>query len=152
MLNMIYGGIYPLPIPVWREELTKRFESLSELTFVNLLDRKVAVELLVDELISSPYGHLFEKGRLLSDLTFFQASSDLGDDPIKILEEICRLKMTEYDLKEISKLAKLVLTIPLTSVSCERSFSLLKFIKNRLRTKMLDSRLNHLSILKIEPL
>ena len=54
---------------VWNltEELTQRFESLSELTFLNLLDRKVKVEPLVDALISSPYEHLFEKDRILSD-------------------------------------------------------------------------------------
>ena len=137
---------------VWNltEELIQRFESLSELTFLNLLDRKVKVEPLVDALMCSPYGHLFEKGRLLSDITFFRDSPELGEDPVTILREICHLKMDEYDLKELAKFTKLVLTIPLTSVSCERSFSSLKFIKTRLRTRMLDDRLNHLSILKIE--
>eukprot|EP00116_Pleurobrachia_bachei_P002834 sb/3463096/ len=151
MANITFDAREELSSVVWNmtEELTQRFESLSELTFLNLLDRKVKVEPLVDALMTSPYGHLFEKGRLLSDLICFRDSPELGEDPITILREICRLKMDEYDLRELAKFTKLVLTIPLTSVSCERSFSSLKFIKTRLRTRMLDDRLNHLSILKI---
>ena len=63
------------------EELSQTFESLSEITFVNLLDRKVKVEPLVNALMKPPYGHIFVKERLISDLMFFRASPELEEDP-----------------------------------------------------------------------
>ena len=150
--NISFDAREELTNVVWgmTEELSNRFESLSELTFLNLLDRKVNIEPLVDALMSSPYGHLFDKGRLLSDLTFFRDSPELGEDPVKVINKIYQLKMNNFELKELTKVIKLILTIPLTSVSCERSFSALKRIKSRLRTNMLDKRLCHLALLEIE--
>lgn len=45
---------------------------------------------------------------------------------------------------------RIVLTIPVTVASGERSFSKLKLIKNYLRTSMTQERLNHLALLSIE--
>ena len=50
----------------------------------------------------------------------------------------------------LSKLVKIALTVPLTSVSAERSFSKLKIIKNRLRTTMRQDRLQSLMLMSIE--
>ena len=50
----------------------------------------------------------------------------------------------------IDILFRLFLILPPTSVSCERSFSKLKLIKNYLRNTMAQDRLCHLSILSIE--
>lgn len=50
----------------------------------------------------------------------------------------------------LSKLYKLVLTLPVSSASCERSFSALKIIKNRLRTAMTNERLRDLLIIAVE--
>lgn len=61
-----------------------------------------------------------------------------------------------YDYKLISsfpqlqKLLILLLTIPVTVASAERSFSKLKLIKSYLRSKMQQSRLTNLAILSIE--
>ena len=50
----------------------------------------------------------------------------------------------------ISIAYQLILTLPVTSCSCERSFSALKFVKNALRSTMSQSRLSDLMILAVE--
>jgi len=44
----------------------------------------------------------------------------------------------------------LILTLPSTSVSCERSFSALCFVKNKLRTTMSQERLSDLMVIAVE--
>jgi hypothetical protein len=50
----------------------------------------------------------------------------------------------------VARLYRLVLTLPATSCSCERSFSALKFVKNNLRTTMSQDRLQDLMLLAVE--
>ena len=45
---------------------------------------------------------------------------------------------------------QLALTVPVTSCSCERSFSCLRRVKTWLRSKMTQERLDHLSVLAME--
>lgn len=51
-------------------------------------------------------------------------------------------------LPELTKLIKLVLTVPVTSCTSERSFSTLRRIKTYLRSPMGQARLNHVAILQ----
>lgn len=51
---------------------------------------------------------------------------------------------------ELFRLGKIAIVIPVSSASCEQSFSALSLIKNHLRTTMGDDRLNHLGVLSIE--
>ena len=51
---------------------------------------------------------------------------------------------------ELLKLLQLALTIPVTTASCERSFSSLKRIKSYLRSRMGQERLSFLAVLAIE--
>lgn len=44
---------------------------------------------------------------------------------------------------------RLALTLPISSATCERSFSAMKYIKNFLRNRMSDERLSSLAILNI---
>jgi len=48
------------------------------------------------------------------------------------------------------KLIQVGITIPISSATCERSFSSMRRIKNWLRTSMLQQRFSNLSILNIE--
>ena len=50
---------------------------------------------------------------------------------------------------ETAKLLKILITIPMTSVEAERTFSTLKRIKTYLRNTMGQSRLNSLSVISI---
>ena len=54
------------------------------------------------------------------------------------------------EFPEAIKLFKIALTVPVASASAERSFSVLKRIKNYLRSTIGQQRLNDLSILAIE--
>jgi len=45
---------------------------------------------------------------------------------------------------------KLILTLPVFSCSCERSFSALKFVKNSLRSTMSSDRLSDLMVLVVQ--
>jgi hypothetical protein len=50
----------------------------------------------------------------------------------------------------LATLYRLVLTLPVTSASCERSFSTLKLVKNHLRTVMTQDRLSDLMVIAVE--
>ena len=52
-------------------------------------------------------------------------------------------------IEEVYVLVNLILVMPATNSSSERSFSLLKLIKTNLRSTMGQTRLNHLMILSI---
>jgi len=45
---------------------------------------------------------------------------------------------------------KLILTMPVSSCSCERSFFALKFVKNSLRSTMSSDRLSDLMVLAVQ--
>ena len=50
-------------------------------------------------------------------------------------------------LREVSRLLRIFLTVPMASATAERSFSALRRLKNYLRTTMSQKRLNHLILL-----
>lgn len=56
----------------------------------------------------------------------------------------------EAVLSELTKLIKILLTIPMTTSEPERCFSTLKRIKTFLRSTMNNDRLNALAVLSIE--
>lgn len=139
-------------------QIELRFSNLSLLKFFHLLTvskfdsfhRKFPHELL-DSLMGS-YPNFFNKEKLqrelevfYSDPSIFGTSSQLGD----ITAFIYKNELID-DVPEIYKFLCLVLSIPATSASVERSFSALKRIKSFTRNTMGQSRLNNLSILAIE--
>ena len=52
-------------------------------------------------------------------------------------------------MPEFMKLLRLLLTIPASSCTAERSFSTLRRLKNYLRSSMKSNRLNHLSVIYV---
>jgi len=83
---------------------------------------------------------------LNSDLrTFFKANLPDNLDELAMVTEVLK-----EELPEVNKLATLALTIPVTAVPCERSFSGLKRLKTRLRSTMGDKRLSDLSVIAFE--
>ena len=63
-----------------------------------------------------------------------------------------KLKEDKLDniFSEIVKLAKIIITTPMSTADAERRFSSMKRIKSRLRSKMGNNRLNALGILSME--
>lgn len=60
------------------------------------------------------------------------------------------LEQYKLALHELHKLAKISITIPASSASCERTFSCMKRVKSYLRTTMSDERLSNLAVLAME--
>ena len=60
------------------------------------------------------------------------------------LKELSTNSMLETMCPSLSTLAKVCLTIPVGTVSVERSFSQVKMINNRLRNSLGDTNLSHL--------
>ena len=64
-----------------------------------------------------------------------------------IIKELLHL---QHGFPEVYHLIKVAMTIPVTSATAERSFSVLKHIKTYLRATMGQERLTHLAVLSIE--
>ena len=60
-----------------------------------------------------------------------------------VTDTLQNLKVQSH-LNEVFKLTKLILVLPATNATNERTFSLLKLVKSYLRLTMKQSRLNHL--------
>ena len=73
--------------------------------------------------------------------------SNVGNDNIKIVEVS---EANKLSLLLANSIVRLMLTAPVTVASNERSFSQLKFVKNKLRTSMSDARLTGLMLLACE--
>ena len=66
------------------------------------------------------------------------------------MEQVHRLLDREAFPRRLKTLFQVALTIPVTSCSCERSFSCLPRVKTWLRTRMTQERLDDLAVLAIE--
>ncbi|XP_077053348.1 zinc finger MYM-type protein 1-like [Siphateles boraxobius] len=67
-----------------------------------------------------------------------------------ILEFTVFLEPFKEVFHELFRLCKIAIAIPVSTASCERSFSTLKLIKNHLRTTMSDERLSDLGVHSVE--
>jgi len=66
------------------------------------------------------------------------------------LQSLSILKKINGSFPNITIALRIMLTVPITSASAERSFSKLKLIKNYLRSTMSQTRLTGLSTISIE--
>ncbi|KAL2102076.1 hypothetical protein ACEWY4_003837 [Coilia grayii] len=69
---------------------------------------------------------------------------------ITLTEFVAFLEPFKDVFHELFRLGKIAVVTPVSSASCERSFSVLTLIKNHLRTTMGDARLSHLGVLSVE--
>lgn len=67
-----------------------------------------------------------------------------------ILFLLQKFKLFTKTYKRLYKMFKIILTLPSTQVHCERSFSKLKIVKNRLRANLSDENLENYMICNIE--
>ncbi|KAL4107535.1 hypothetical protein QTP88_017867 [Uroleucon formosanum] len=101
------------------------------------------------------YENDLNKIEFISQLESFKEHVYNIDDDLKrvtffeMLNFIYKNKLQDA-YPNISVAYQIYLTMPVTSASCERSFSKLKLIKTYLRSTTEQARLNHLSILSIE--
>ena len=72
----------------------------------------------------------------------------LGDNlPKSDFNVVLKLLLPSLAFPNLRKCIQIALTIPVTSASCERSFSAMKLLKTHLRNKTEDDRLNDLAVL-----
>jgi hypothetical protein len=67
-----------------------------------------------------------------------------------LVDLACVIEPYKLAFQELYRLITIAIVLPVTSASCERSFSALKLIKSYLRSTMSDSRLSSIAILSIE--
>ena len=77
-----------------------------------------------------------------------RASSE--ETPKSLMELTAFLEPYREVFHEMFKLCKIALALPVSTSSCERSFSVLKLIKTALRSTMTDERLSNLGVLSVE--
>lgn len=77
------------------------------------------------------------------------ARKDDASRPKTLLELQHYISRMSDAFYEMNRLLKIACTMPITTCSCERSFSTLRIVKNYLRTSTIESRLQNLMILGV---
>ena len=96
------------------------------------------------------YGRHFEQAKLETELRAFYHSIELTClFPHELLDMLLSTRLFKTML-QVPKLCELVLTVPVTTASVERSFSALKPMKTISRNTMGQGRLSPLSLFSIE--
>ena len=106
---------------------------------------------LLDDVIEL-YGDDFDQSLLKSQLQILKSHFSTNTEPIHlstIKEFLISLGESRSLLSEVVKLINLVLVMPATNATSERSFSALKRVKTFLRSSMKQARLNHLMLLHV---
>ena len=109
-------------------QIDSRFQSLQQRKFVSLLDHCKYEAYCQNfpegdlESLQSIYGKFFDIHALKYELTVVYASADLKSNPVfEIISRNIDLDLTSC-FPEVYKLCQLILTMPSTSASVERSF------------------------------
>lgn len=151
-----YKKTYNHIIETLFEQMETRFQSIQNLKFVELLNLKkyASYQTLFPneafESLNNYYGNFFDFIKLKTELVVFYSHSHFHDIAVFDMPN----NLINFDLKEafseVYKLSLLILTIPVSTSSVERSFSALKRIKTYSRNQMLEQRLSDLALISIE--
>lgn len=79
-----------------------------------------------------------------------QRKAQCGTELSSILDLTSFLEPYKVVFHQLFHLCSIAIPLPVSSASCKRSFSVLKLIKNHLRTTMNDDRLSNIGVLSIE--
>lgn len=138
-------------------ESRNRYSDIKKLTFFQLLSKENFVTYSADfpEIafndLKSRYGSFnFNFDRLHNELKCIYNNDEFRQlNPLEIIDHLSKNNMYQL-FPEVIRLAKLIVTIPVSSASAERSFSCLKRIHTYLRNTQGQSRLTDLSQISIE--
>ena len=138
-------------------QMNGRFKDMHKLKFFELLDPKkydsyskcFPIGFLDNLMDSFPY---FDKNKLKNELKCIYSveSHFKGKTPSELLSILHKNELDLDAYKETAKLCKLILSMPMSTASSERSFSTLKRIKTYLRNTMSQNRLEGLALISIE--
>ena len=138
-------------------QMKARFDHFGELAFLGLVDcakfNEMSQHFDDTKLQSlSKYARYFDFVRLKSDLIGLYSSQTVRSgckSPVQLLNFLAQNNLIQT-VPEATKLLQLVLTIPATTASVERSFSALKRIKTYSRNRTDQGRLSSLAVISIE--
>lgn len=155
--KMKYVRLYNEIIDTVVGQMEVRFQDLSDLQFLELLDSKkfqCFKTRFPDNLLltlKSSYGSFFNFGNLRSELISVYRLSDFSNKTVtEMMHFLKETGLTEEAFTETYKLCCLVSTIPVSTSTVERTFSCLKRVKTSLRNTQSENRLSTLSLLSIE--
>lgn len=135
-------------------EFDGRFTSnLKLLNALEALDPKDKSFLAADKIIdfSKFYANCFDDISLLSQLkTAKKYVETTGKKKCGILEALAAFEKLPTAYSEVIKAIKISLTLPISTASNERFFSVLKRVKNHIRTTTGDDRLDSLLLMAVE--
>lgn len=137
-------------------EMGQRFQDCEKLQFLCLADTSKFAQYNLcfpsapfEHLLESYGGHIFTKNqRLKNELSLIFADESCKD--LSLQDLIKKMNENKDIFTEAYKMFCLILTIPSTSASAERSFSCLKRIKTYLRNTMSQQRLTSLANISIQ--
>lgn len=137
-------------------QLRNRFKDHEKLMFLALLDPKKFATYRENfpsaefQCLTENYGLHFDLPKLKTELTvMYNMASFEGRSPSDLLNFITLKELTE-SMPQLYRLTCLVLTIPVSTSSVERSFSALKRIKTHARNTTGQARLGALALMSIE--
>jgi hypothetical protein len=150
-----YRRLFSESLDVMVTNISDRFSDMPKLKFLSMLDHKQFTKFSAEfpanamNCLAENYGARFDFARLRSELVAVYSDPEFSRN-VCDLHDYIRTQELDDVFPETYKLSKLILTIPATSSSTERSFSALKRIKNYLRNTQGQERMSSLSLLNIE--
>ena len=138
------------------QQICDRFSSLKEFDFLELLHptryseySRLFPHTTFDKLLKK-FGRYFDSVSLKNELIVLYSSSEFSDmSPLQLFNHIFDQHLTNC-LPNVYTLSRLIITIPSTTATVERSFSTMKRIKSNDRSTINDKRLEDLIIISSE--
>ncbi|PNF22001.1 hypothetical protein B7P43_G17660 [Cryptotermes secundus] len=133
-------------------DIMGRYSSTKHLVAAKLFNKKCKSEYPTEEIVLTTETYpMIDKEKLETELKVFYCRSDIHEycTLIELLKFILENNIDDV-FSEITKLIKLLLTVPMTTSEAERCFSTLKRITTFLRSAMNSERLNALAVLSME--
>ncbi|XP_055542774.1 uncharacterized protein LOC129728362 [Wyeomyia smithii] len=150
-----YRPIYDFIIDKIIDEMSKRFKELDEYKFIILLNHEKFAEFNVTfptmnlkMLIS--YHSKFDEAKLYNELTVLYSREEFRGKNILYYISFILGQNLHQTFSETLRLARMILTLPNTTASVERTFSVLRRIKNYLRSKSGHNRLFGIMMMAVE--
>lgn len=137
-------------------ELDRRFQSLDAFRYVGLLnaskfelyEKNFPADLA--QSLKANFGENFDMAKLMNELKVLYTKKEFESKKVYEILNIILEEDLEEVFSETCKLARLVLTLPSTTASVERSFSVLRRLKTYLRSTMGEERLFNLMLMAVE--
>ncbi|KAL7634777.1 UNVERIFIED_CONTAM: hypothetical protein RMT77_015154 [Armadillidium vulgare] len=151
-----YKTLYSIIVQTIVNQLEARFSSLDNLLFIELLNCskfKLYAKDFPEEAfksLSSTYGSHFDIVRLQNELTVAYSLDEFCKKSVVGLMKHIREYELDEAMPEFKKLCNLIVTIPSTTITVEKTFFAAKRIKTYQSSMTSDARLSGLALMSVE--